>query len=103
MTSPLGTPRGSRDEYRSKVFPLVKKPRYVNLGEERQTTEGDVDWLNSTPIRAPFMTLVDSFSASSNTEPAHTQPNTLFPTYDEVVNLTGLLETKGISISSGKQ
>jgi hypothetical protein len=23
-----------------------------------------------------------------------TQPNTLFPTYDEVVNLTGLLETK---------
>jgi hypothetical protein len=24
-----------------------------------------------------------------------TQPNTLFPIYDEVVNLTGLLETKG--------
>jgi hypothetical protein len=24
-----------------------------------------------------------------------TQPNTLFPTYDEIVNLTGLLETKG--------
>jgi hypothetical protein len=23
-----------------------------------------------------------------------TQPNTLLPTYDEVVNLTGLLETK---------
>jgi hypothetical protein len=23
-----------------------------------------------------------------------TQPNTLFPTYDEVINLTGLLETK---------
>jgi hypothetical protein len=32
-----------------------------------------------------------------------TQPNTLFPTCDEVVNLTGLLETKGMSISSGKQ
>jgi hypothetical protein len=31
-----------------------------------------------------------------------TQPNTLFPTYDEVVNLTGLLETKGMSVSSGK-
>jgi ribosomal protein L35 len=31
-----------------------------------------------------------------------TQPHTLFPTYDEVVNLTGLLETKGISVSSGK-
>jgi hypothetical protein len=36
-------------------------------------------------------------------EPAHTQPNTLFPTYDKVINLTGLLETKVMSISSGKQ
>jgi hypothetical protein len=32
-----------------------------------------------------------------------TQPNTLFPTYDDVVNLTGLLETMGMSVSSGKQ
>jgi hypothetical protein len=32
-----------------------------------------------------------------------TQPNILFPTCDEVVNLTGLLETKGMSVSSGKQ
>jgi hypothetical protein len=31
-----------------------------------------------------------------------TQQNTLFPTYDEVVNLTDLLETKGMSVSSGK-
>jgi hypothetical protein len=36
-------------------------------------------------------------------EPAHTQTNTLFPTCDEVINLTGLLETKVISVSSGKQ
>jgi hypothetical protein len=35
-------------------FPSVKKPRYVDLGEERQMTEGDADWLNSTPTRAPF-------------------------------------------------
>jgi hypothetical protein len=41
------------------------------LGEERQTTEGDADWLNSTPTRAPLMILVDSSSASSNAEPAH--------------------------------
>jgi hypothetical protein len=46
--------------------------------------------------------LVDSSSASSNAEPAHTQPSTLFPTYDEVVNLTDLLETKVMSVSSGK-
>jgi hypothetical protein len=31
-----------------------------------------------------------------------TQPNTLLPIYDEVVNLTDLLETKGMSVSSGK-
>jgi hypothetical protein len=43
MASPLGTPRGKYDEYGSKSFPLVKKPRYVDLGEERQTTEGDAD------------------------------------------------------------
>jgi hypothetical protein len=36
-------------------------------------------------------------------EPAHTQPSTLFPTCDEVVNLIGLLETKEMSESSGKQ
>jgi hypothetical protein len=46
---------------------------------------------------------VSASLASSNVEPAQTHPNTLFPTYDEVVNLTGLLETKGMSVSSGKQ
>jgi hypothetical protein len=67
------------------------------------TTEGDADWLSDTPTRAPLTILVDSSSASSNAEPAHTQTNTLLPTYDEVVNLTGLLETKVMSVSSGKQ
>jgi hypothetical protein len=37
-----------------------------------------------------------SFALLAATQNLHTtQPNTLFPTYDEVVNLTGLLETKG--------
>jgi hypothetical protein len=35
-------------------FPSVKKPRYVNLGEERQTTEGDAWWPSDTPTRALF-------------------------------------------------
>jgi hypothetical protein len=35
-------------------FLSIKKPRFIVLGEERQTTEGDADWLNSTPTRAPF-------------------------------------------------
>jgi hypothetical protein len=47
--------------------------------------------------------LVQALLASCNAEPAHTQPSTLLPTYDEVVNLTGLLETKVMSVSSGKQ
>jgi hypothetical protein len=38
--------------------------------------------------------LVQALLASCNVKPAHTQINTLLPTYDEVVNLTGLLETK---------
>jgi hypothetical protein len=60
-------------------LPSVKKPRF-NIDQERRDkmTEGDA-------------------------EPAHTQPSTLFPTCDEVVNLTGLLETKVMSVSSGKQ
>jgi hypothetical protein len=66
-------------------------------------TEGDADWLNDTPTRVPLTILVDSSLANSNAKPAHTQPNTLFPTCDEVVNLTGLLETKFMSVSSGKQ
>jgi hypothetical protein len=85
-------------------FPSVKKSRFNHSGEEQTiTTEGDADWLNSTLTRAPFTTLVDSSSASSNVEPAYTQPSTLFPTYNEVVHLTGLLETKVMSVSSGKQ
>jgi hypothetical protein len=35
-------------------FPSVKKPRFIVLGEERQMTEGDADWLSNTPTRAPF-------------------------------------------------
>jgi hypothetical protein len=41
MTSLLGTPRGRYDEYSSKVFPSVKKPRYVDQERSKQMTEGD--------------------------------------------------------------
>jgi hypothetical protein len=80
-------------------FPSVKKPRFIVHGEERQTTEGDADWLNSTPTRAHLLTHLRPIA----TRNLHTtQPSTLFPTYDEVVNLTGLLEIKVMSVSSGK-
>jgi hypothetical protein len=102
MTSPLGTPRGRCDEYSSKVFPSVKKPRYVDLGEERQMTEGDACKLHNSS-RQFIYGASPSFALRAATWNLHTtQPNTLFPTYDEVVNLTVLLETKGMSVSSGK-
>jgi hypothetical protein len=102
MTSPLGTPRGRCDEYSSKIFPQLRNQGMSIL--ERRDKRLKV-------MLASFMTSPDNLYgassklcfASSNVEPAHTQPNTLFPTCDEVVNLTGLLETKGMSVSSGKQ
>jgi hypothetical protein len=54
FTVQLGTPRGRYDEYSSKVFPSVKKPRYVGQERSKQTNEGDADWPNNTPTRAPF-------------------------------------------------
>jgi hypothetical protein len=63
-------------------FPSVKKPRF-NIDQERRDKRLKV-------------------MLSCNVEPAHTQTNTLLPTCDEVVNLTGLLETKVMSVSSGK-
>jgi hypothetical protein len=102
MTSPLGTPRGRCDEYSSKILPSVKKPRYVN--QERRDKQLKV-MLASFAI-APdnlYMAPRPSFALRAATWNLHTtQPNTLFPTCDEVVNLIGLLETKGMSISSGK-
>jgi hypothetical protein len=66
-------------------------------------TEGDAGWLNSTPTRASFNRYLLTRLRPVATQDLHTtQPNTLFPTCDEVVNLTGLLETKGMSVSSGK-
>jgi hypothetical protein len=45
-----------------------------------------------------------SFALLAATWNLHTtQPNTLFLTSDVVVNLTSFLETKGMSVSSGKQ
>jgi hypothetical protein len=79
-------------------FSQLRNQGLIVLGEERQTTEGDADWLNSTPTRAHLLTRLRPIAMRN----LHTQPNTLFPTYDEVVNLTGLLETKGMSVSSGK-
>jgi hypothetical protein len=58
------------------------------------TTEGDADWLSDSFRQFIYGASSKLCFASCNAEPAHTQPSTLLPTCDEVVNLTGLLETK---------
>jgi hypothetical protein len=67
------------------------------------TTEGDADWLSDIFGQFIYGASPKLCFASCNMEPAHKQPSTVFPTCDEVVNLTGLLETKVMSVSSGKQ
>jgi hypothetical protein len=52
-------------------FPSVKKPRFIVLGEERQTTEGDADWLSDSFGQFIYGASSKLFFASSNVEPAH--------------------------------
>jgi hypothetical protein len=84
-------------------FPSVKKPRYVDQEKSRQLRL-KVMLASLRQLRTIYIwRLIQALLASCNTKPAHTQPSTLFPTCDEVVNLTSLLETKVMSVSSGKQ
>jgi hypothetical protein len=84
------------------AFSSVKKPRHVDQERSKQMTEGDAASLRQ--LRTIYRVPRPSFALLAATRTLHTtQPNTLFPTCDEVVNLTGLLETKGMSISTGKQ
>jgi hypothetical protein len=102
MSSPLGTPRGRYDKYSSKIFPQLRNQglSFLERRDKRlKVMLASLRWLRTIYI----WHLVQALLASCNAEPAHTQPSTLFPTYDEVVNLTGLLETKVMSVSSGKQ
>jgi hypothetical protein len=101
MTGPLGTPRGRCDEYSSKIFPQYET-KVCRSGEEK-AKRLKVMPTNLRQLWTIYKAPRPSFALRAATWNLHTtQPNTLFPTYDEVVNLTGLLETKGMSVSSGK-
>jgi hypothetical protein len=91
------------DEYSSKIFPQLRNQGLSFRRRADNATEGDADWLSDNFRQFIYGASSKLCFASCNVEPAHTQPSTLFPTCDEVVNLTGLLETKGMSVSSGKQ
>jgi hypothetical protein len=82
-------------------FSLSKKPRFNHIQENPNSRR----WcpLASRQLWTIYKAPHPSFALRAAMWNLHTtQPNTLFPTYDEVVNLTGLLETKGMSVSSGK-
>jgi hypothetical protein len=86
---PVGNPKRRFDEYSSK-FSLSYETKVVNPVEKANTPAVNDNLLAHLQPVAMWNLHI-------------TQPNTLFPTYDEVVNLTGLLKTKGMSVSSGKQ
>jgi hypothetical protein len=93
MTGPLGTPRGRCDEYSSKIFPQYET-KVCRSGEER-AKRMKVMLASLRQLRTIYRVPRPSFAFQAATRNLHTtQPNTLLPTYDEVVNLTGLLETK---------
>jgi hypothetical protein len=87
----LGTPRGRYDEHSSKFLSVVK-PRF-NRTSRRKPNFGRL-------MLGSFTTALDNLygassrallCTSSNVEPAHNTTKNFAPTYDEVVNLTGLL------------
>jgi hypothetical protein len=77
LAAQLGTPRGRYDEHNNK-FPSVVNTRF------NRSFATAPDNLYGTSSRALLCT-------SSNVEPAHNTTKNFAPTYDEVVNLTGLL------------
>jgi hypothetical protein len=73
-------------------------PQLWNQGYQSSRKKPN-DWrwcpLASRQLRTIYRAPRLSFALRAATWNLHTtQPNTLFPTYDEIVNLTGLLETK---------
>jgi hypothetical protein len=82
MTDQLGTPREGMMSATASL-PLVVKPRFIKPVGERIKLQ--------KVMLASFMTLQTIASPSSNAKPAYNITRTLLPTYDEVVNLTGLL------------
>jgi hypothetical protein len=71
------------------------KPRFIEPVGENQTLEGDACYICDTPDNGArkYWCIVDvgASSPSSNMAPTHNRTKYFAPTYDEVVNLIGLL------------
>jgi hypothetical protein len=102
MTSPLGTPRERCDEYSSKIFPQLRnQDMSIRRGTDKRLKvmlTGLMTLQQGRRLRHLLTRLQPIATRNLHT----TQSTILFLTYDEVVNLTGLLETKGMSVSSEK-
>jgi hypothetical protein len=73
---------------------LSKKPRFIKSSRKKPNSRR---WclLASRQLKTIYKAPRPSFALPAATRNLHTtQPNTLLPTYDEVFNLTGLIETK---------
>jgi hypothetical protein len=91
---PVGNPKRKVSWVQQQGFPSVRNKRYINPKGKKPN-----DWrwcLLACDSSGQFIRrLVQCFALPATTQNLHTtQPNTLLPTYDEVVNLTGLLYTK---------
>jgi hypothetical protein len=84
-------------------FSLSKKPRFNRIQEKSKLQKVMLSSLLTLQQGHRLRHLLTCLQLVAMRNLHTTQPNTLLPTYDEVVNLTGLLETKGTSVSSGKQ
>jgi hypothetical protein len=74
-------------------FSLSKKPRFIISRKKPNVRRWCL--LASRQLRTIYKAPRPGFALWAATWNLHTtQPNTLLPTYDEVVNITGLLETK---------
>jgi hypothetical protein len=100
---PVGNPKRRFAEYSSK-FSLSYETKVINPVGKRQYSRRWCPlaaWHSNKGAVNDFLLARLQPVAMWNLHT--TQPNTLFPTYDEVVNLTSLLKTKDMSVSSGKQ
>jgi hypothetical protein len=90
MTDQLGTPREGMMSTTTSL-PSVVKPRFIEpVGERTKLQKVMLASFLTLRTTAPEILLVCLHPAA--TRNLHTtQPRTLLPTYDDVVNLTGLL------------
>jgi hypothetical protein len=75
-------------------FSITKKPRFIESRKKSILQKVMLASLLTLQQGRCLLHLLTRLQLVATQNLHTTQPNTLLPTYDEVVNLTGLLETK---------